>query len=97
MVSYDDWLLQYYVKNDLHNVGTIGELKKEIQNKNRVLVADESFYTDIKKSSLDFKVVRVFKNYRITKLTADFFYYKTREKVLSHNYLIEVKTFANKE
>ena len=43
------------------------------------------------------EVLKVFENYRITKLTADFFFYKTRKKTLSNNYLIEVKTTANND
>lgn len=95
VVSYNNWLLQYYSRNNLHHVQTIDELKKEIQNNNKILVADESFYKNIKNSTLDFEVLKVFENYTITNLTADFLYFKTREKTLSYNYLIEVKTFAN--
>ena len=60
MVSYNNWLLQYYSRNNLHHVQTIDELKKEIQNNNKILVADESFYKNIKNSTLDFEVLKVF-------------------------------------
>ena len=82
VVSYNNWLLQYYSRNNLHHVQTIDELKKEIQNNNKILVADESFYKNIKNSTLDFEVLKVFENYTITNLTADFLYFKTREKTL---------------
>jgi 4-amino-4-deoxy-L-arabinose transferase-like glycosyltransferase len=95
IVSFNDWLLQYYTKNDLYNVRTIGELKSKIQDKNIILVADKTFFADIKKSTLDFEVLKIFESYSITRLKSDFIYYKTREKTLSYNYLIEVKTFAN--
>lgn len=96
-VSFNDNLLQYYTKNTLHNIETIDELKQEIKDKNKILAVDESFYANIQKSNLDFEVLKRFENYRVTLLTKNFFYHKTREKTFSYKYLIEVKTYVDKK
>jgi len=86
-----DWIMQYYAKNTICYVPNIVALKAETKNKRKFLIADEHFYTQLKNSNLDIRVLKIFEDFGVTNLRKDFFYYKTRGNVISNRYLVEVK------
>ena len=94
LVSYNDWLLQYYTKNKLVVVKGLDGLKNRGRDKNTILIANEDFLTTIKADNLSYSILKIFDNYHITTLNFDFINNKSRKKTTSKYYLLEIKTLA---
>ncbi len=91
--NFDNWLLDFYTERPILYIKTVDELKQEVHSKNIVVTCDEDFLTELKESNIQYKVIEVFDNYRITRLNLTFVNHKTRAEKLAKHYLVEIQKF----
>ncbi len=94
LVNYNDWILQYYTKNQLVDIRTIDGLKNEVRDKSTILIANEDFLGNIKSGNLSYNIIKVFEHFHITTLSLDFIQSESRAKAISNFYLLEIKSLS---
>ncbi len=88
--QYDN-LMQFYAKSDLIAVGSPGEAKALSDTGRIVFFVDDAFRKSLDDGNINYKIVKDFEDYRITRLTPQFLDPRKRADAVSHKYLITIE------
>lgn len=85
----DPHLFHYYLDNELHMKLSIYELLQE-SNSEMLLLTTGEYVDELKSREVEFKIVKHFDYFNITKLSPGFLIYKKRSSTLEKNYLLQI-------
>ena len=88
LVNNNPRLVYYYADNPVQYVGDTTDVKKH--KKGTLLFADTNFLNKVKRAGIQYKIIKPFEHYHITRLNGTFLNSKTRKKVLDHRYLVQL-------
>lgn len=86
LISYSDWTLQFYSKNNCVITKEASQLKK-----GNLLITDSLFLDTLKKEKVKYKILHKTVDFHITELNVLFLNHSTRKKALSERFLILVQ------
>jgi hypothetical protein len=85
----DDWLLDYYLKDQLMRIEDVSKLK-EYQTDNKILVyTDYAFLKKLEEAKMNYAIIKSFDFFHTTLLNKTFLDRTTREKATGIRYLVK--------
>jgi 4-amino-4-deoxy-L-arabinose transferase-like glycosyltransferase len=86
LVSYNDWALEFYSKNNYELIKEANQLKN-----GNLLITDSLFLDTLKKEKVNFYIIHKTVDFHITQLNLLFLNHLTRKEALTDRFLIKVK------